>query len=419
MEYTKGEILQFVEENDVKFIRLAFCDMFGKLKNISIMPDELPRAFDSGISFDASVIPGFMNQTDSDLFLFPDPQTLVVLPWRPQHGRVVRFYCDVRLANGQPFDGDGRHILKKVIDRSFDMGYNCKIGTECEFYLFSEDENGVKKPHDNAGYLDVAPLDKGENVRREICLTLEQMGISPESSAHRQGPGQNEIDFKYSDALGAADNLITFKTVVDTVAARQGLTASFMPCPIKGTAGSGLHVNMSLYKNGFNIFKNDSKKQSAEAESFMAGIMKHISCMTVFLNPVVNSYERLGIFNAPKYITWSDQNRSQLIRIPKTSSVDYSRMEVRSPDPCCNPYLAFALLLSAGLDGIEENMKLDSPIDFDVNKASEKELEKIEVLPGNLIDAIDAAAKSEFIKKVLPQKTLDKYLFEKKAEAGR
>ena len=418
MEYTKREILQFVEENDVKFIRLAFCDMFGKLKNISIMPDELPRAFDSGISFDASVIPGFMNQTDSDLFLYPDPQTLVVLPWRPQQGRVVRLYCDVRLANGASFDGDGRHILKRVTDRSSDMGYTCKIGTECEFYLFAEDENGNQKPHDNAGYLDVAPLDRGENVRREICLTLEQMGISPESSAHKQGPGQNEVDFKYSDALGAADNLITFKTVVDTVAARQGLAASFMPCPVKNAAGSGLHVNMSLYKNGFNIFKNDSKKQNAEAESFIAGIMKYISCMTVFLNPVVNSYERLGIFEAPKYITWSNQNRSQLIRVPKTSGV-YSRMEVRSPDPCCNPYLAFALLLSAGLDGIEQDMKLDNPMDFDVIKASDKQLEKINMLPENLNDAIDVAAKSEFIKKVLPQKTLDRYLLEKKAEADK
>jgi glutamine synthetase len=416
MSYTKGDILKFVLENDVKFIRLAFCDIFGTMKNISIMPDELPRAFDSGISFDASAVKGFMNIEESDLFLRPDPNTLSVLRWRPQQGRVARFFCNIKKPDDSPFEGDGRDILTSVVRKAEELGYNCKLGPECEFYLFNLDDQGnpTKNPHDNAGYCDIAPSDKGENVRREICLTLEEMGIKPESSHHEQGPGQNEIDFKYSDPLTAADNLITFKSVVKTIASRNGLYASFMPKPLAEHSGNGLHVNLSLSKNGDNIF-NQKTKYSADADNFIAGVLNRIYEITAFLNPTVNSYERLGSFEAPKYITWSHQNRSQLIRIPAAKG-EYARMELRSPDPACNPYFSFALILMAGLEGIEKKTKLSSEINANLYNLSKKDQEKIKTLPQNLLDAINISKQSEFIKSVLPIKTIEKYFLIKQAE---
>lgn len=413
-DYTIQEVLQFVEENDVKFIRLAFCDLFGTLKNIAIMKEELPRAFTSGISFDASAIKGFMNVTESDLFLFPDPGTLSILPWRPQQGRVVRMFCDIRHPDGRPFAGDGRQYLKGVVEHAQRKGLVCKVGPECEFYLFEADENGqpTRIPHDRAGYLDVAPLDKGENVRREICLTLEEMDIRPESSLHEQGPGQNEIDFRYSDALTAADQLVTFRSVVKAVASRNGLYASFLPKPLEEHPGSGLHINMSLSQNGANLFKNREEGHSQLAESFLAGVLDHVREMTAFLNPLVNSYRRLGRHEAPGYVTWSHQNRSQLIRIPAAKGA-YARMELRSPDPSCNPYFAIGLLLEAGLAGIEEGRKLLPPTDMNLYTASPEQVRGIPKLPLSLIEAVEVAQDSAFLKRVLPKETLVRYLDER------
>lgn len=416
MKYTTNEILQYVQENDVKFIRLAFCDIFGELKNISIMVDELPRAFESGISFDASAVKGFMNVDESDLFLFPDPSTISILPWRPQQGRVIRFFCNIKHPDGSDFEGDGRAILKKAAQKAADMNFTCKIGTECEFYLFEADDNGqpTKIPNDRATYLDVAPADKGENVRREICLILEEMGIKPESSHHEQGPGQNEIDFQYSDTLEAADNLIVFKNVVRTVAAQNGLYASFMPKPIIDHSGNGLHINMSLSKNGFNIF-NKEAENSHNAESFIAGVMNRINEICVFLNPLTNSYHRFGSCEAPKYVTWSYQNRSPLIRIPAAVG-EYQRMELRSPDPACNPYLAFALLIHAGLEGIEKNLPLSPASNFDLYTQTKEKLANYAKLPETLDEAIQFGLNSSFIKEILPEKTITKFFEAKQNE---
>lgn len=414
MKYTMSEVLQFINDNDVKFIRLAFCDIFGMQKNISVMPGELARAFEKGIAFDASAISGFMNVEESDLLLFPDPSTLAVLPWRPSHGRVVRFFCDIRHPDGRPFEGDGRHILKKTVSKAAEMGYTCKIGAECEFYLFELDETGrpTMRTHDNAGYCDIAPLDRGENVRREICLTLEQMDILPESSHHEQGPGQNEIAFRYADALETADNLITFKSVVKTIAAQNGLFASFMPKPIADKSGSGLHINLSLAKNGVNIFQPHPGDGPDDAESFTEGILAHVREITAFLNPLTNSYVRLGKQQAPAYVTWSHQNRSQLVRIPAAQG-EYRRMELRSPDPSCNPYHAFSLLLAAGLDGIDRALSLRPPMN--VNLYLQRPVD-VELLPDTLGQALALARASTLVKTVLPARTAEKFLRQKEQE---
>jgi len=418
MTTTTHEVLEFVKENDVKFIRLAFCDLLGVQKNMSIMPEELPSAFENGVLFDAHAIKGFRDVTKSDLLLFPDPATLMVLPWRPGPGRVIRLYCDIRNPDKSVFQGDSRYLLKRVIERCDQMGYVCKIGAECEFYLFKTDENGdpTKETLDNGGYLDISPLDKGENIRREICLSLEEMGIKPETSHHEQGPGQNEITFKFSDVLEAADNLLTFKSTVKAVAARNGLFASFMPKPMLNKSGSGLHVNMSLYQNGFNIFRNDGK-HSKVAESFIAGILEKTPDMTLFLNPIANSYERLGKDEAPKYVSWSHQNRSQLVRIPAAIK-EKVRMELRSPDPSINPYLGFALILSAGLDGIDNELSLPSAIDVDLYKADESIIRNLVLLPDTLDKAIELAKNSNFIRNVIKDELLLKYLSIKEEESS-
>lgn len=417
MDYTVNEVLQYVSENDVKFVRLAFCDIFGTPKNISILSSELARAFSQGICFDASAVDGFMNVEESDLLLFPDPATLAVLPWRPAQGRVVRMYCNIRHPDGRPFEGDGRYLLQQAVQKAANAGYQCKIGAECEFYLFEMDEKGcpTRVPHDQAGYCDIAPLDKGENVRREICLTLEEMGIDPETSHHEQGPGQNEIDFKFSDPLSCADNLITFKSVVRNIAARNGLFATFMPKPIADKSGSGLHINLSLYKNGQNLFAGEYEQHNAVYHSFIAGILENIYDMTLFLNPSTNSYARFGSFEAPNYITWSHQNRSPLIRIPAASG-QYSRMELRSPDPLCNPYLAFTLLLGAGLEGIQNGLELSAPADFNLFTAEEESLSKFRILPQNLGEAAKAASDSEFVARHLPSETIEKMVTSKQSE---
>ena len=410
MTYAVKEVLQFIKENDVKFIRLAFCDLFGIQKNISIMPNELERAFKEGVSFDASAIKGFADVSKSDLLLFPDPSTLSVLPWRPQQGRVVRFFCDIRTPEKEKFIYDSRDILRNMIKKCMAKGYTPSIGTECEFYLFKTDEDGEPTmiTHDKGGYLDIAPIDKGENIRREICLCLEEMGISPESSHHEQGPGQNEIDFKYSDSLTAADNFITFKSVVKAIAARNGLFASFMPKPIEDNSGNGLHINLSLSKNGINIFENNKWDQES-VKSFIAGILSKVKEITLFLNPLVNSYERFGKFEAPKYISWSHQNRSQLIRIPAATG-EKTRIELRSPDSAINPYIAFALIIGAGLYGIENSIKLPEAINQNLYTAGDDILKNIDTLPESLEEALSIAKNSKFIKEIIGQEVLDRYI---------
>ncbi|MFB0920480.1 MAG: glutamine synthetase family protein [Oscillospiraceae bacterium] len=401
MLYSIDEVLDYVKEEDVKFVRLAFCDVFGTPKNVSILASELDNAFRSGISVDASAIAGFGEESHSDLFLFPDSTTLSVLPWRPAHGKVVRMFCDVKLPNGEDFELYPRALLKKTVAEAAKKGLNCCFGTEYEFYLFKNDENGQPTgiPMDTAGYMDIAPDDMGENVRREICLTLEEMGIAPETSHHEQGPGQNEIDFRDSDPVTAADNSITFKTVVRTVAARNGLTACFDPKPIANAAGSGMHINIS-----------PSMPRGGECfYSFMAGILDHISDMTLFLNPTAQSYLRLGSHKAPQYISWSPQNRSQLIRIPAAGR-GVNRVELRSPDAQANPYLAYALLIYAGLDGIERSLTPPPSADFNFFTASEKELAGYKKLPDSFAEAASAMKNSEFIKKHLPPQIIKEFI---------
>jgi len=418
MDITTKEVLEFVRENDVKFVRLSFCDLFGFQKNISIMPDGLMSAFEEGVSFDAHAIKGFGNVTESDLLLFPDPSTLSILPWRPGPGRVVRFFCGIKNPDGKPFPYDARNILKEVERRCRDMGYLCRMGAECEFYLFKNGEDGEPTgvTFDRGGYFDMQPLDKGENVRREICLTLAEMGIEPERSHHEQGPGQNEIGFKFSGALGCADRFLTFKSVVKAISARNGLHASFMPKPIPNAPGSGAHVNISLTQNGVNVFKNRDEGRSDAAENFIAGVLAKTPEMTLFLNPLTNSYERFGKFEAPIYVTWSHQNRSQLVRIPAAEGKKV-RMELRSPDPSINPYLAFALILSAGLDGVENKTPLPPSSDIDLYTADASLTKDFVKLPDSLDKAIALAEGSSFVKKVIGEELLKKYVTIKKEEA--
>ena len=399
MIYTSQEIMQYVKEEDVKFIRLAFCDLFGRQKNISILPSELERAFEHGVAIDASAIPGFGDEARSDLLLKPDPSQIAVYPWRPEHGRVVRMFTTITHPDGRIFSGDTRSLLKRVSEDASRKGFSMSFGPEAEFYLFnlSEDGTPTKIPYDTAGYMDIAPEDKGENVRREICLTLEQMGIRPETSHHEEGPGQNEIDFHYSEPLTAADNTITFKTVVRTIAARSGLFADFSAKPLDTQPGNGMHINISAYKDGSNVFSEVT-----------AGILKHIREMTVFLNPFENSYKRFGSHKAPRYIGWSKENRSSLIRIPAAAG-EYRRVELRSPDPMCNPYIAFTLLICAAIEGVEKHLELPEPSDFNIFTADEEQLNGFEFLPKSLTAARQAANSSDFIKRWLPKTILDGY----------
>ena len=400
MKYSKQEVIQYVQEEDVKFIRLSFCDVFGKQKNISIMPSELPRAFEYGIAFDASAIAGFGDETHSDLLLHPEADTLMILPWRPEHGRVVRMFCNITYPDGTPFECDSRTILKKAVQKAEDSGYQFFFGAEQEFYLFKLNENGepTKEPYDQAGYMDIAPEDKGENIRREVCLTLEQMGIRPESSHHEEGPGQNEIDFRYSDPLTAADNAITFQTVVKTVAQRNGLFADFSPKPLADKPGNGFHINMSV-----------KASDNVDNMNYMiAGILNKVADMTVFLNTTENSYQRFGSNKAPRYISWSSENRSQLVRIPAAVG-EYRRAELRSPDPSANTYLAFALMIYASLHGIQNKIELPPPADMNLYKADAATLATFKQLPGDLNTACMLAVNSSFIKEYIPAAILDIY----------
>lgn len=399
MNYTAKEVIQFVEEEDVKFIRLAFCDLAGVQKNVSVMPGELERAFTDGIAIDASAIDGFGGEIHSDLFLHPDPDTLTVLPWRPEHGKVVRMFCRVAYPDGRTFENDARSLLISAVKEAEKEGYRFNIGSEMEFYLFKTDDKGENTyvPYDKAGYMDIAPDDKGENVRREICLTLEQMGIIPESSHHEEGPGQNEIDFRYSDPLTAADNAVTFKAVVKTVAARNGLYADFTPKPLKNCPGSGLHINFSV-----------ASKAGDRNPSAIAGILNRIAETTLFFNPTEESYLRLGSDKAPAYISWSAENRSQLVRIPAAKG-KYRRAELRSPDPSANPYLAFAVLIYAGLEGIGKGLTLPEEADFNFYNADVNTLKKYEKLPSSREEAVRKAKDSDFVVKILPASIIEYY----------
>lgn len=393
--YTESEVLDFIEEEDVKFIRLAFFDISGKQKNISIMPSELPRAFKEGISFDASAILGFESPDKSDLFLQPDPSTLAILPWRPTSGKVVRMFCNIKNPDGSPYKKDYRTLLKNAIKLAKDeFGIEIYIGAEIEFYLFKLNEKGepTKEPFDQAGYMDIAPDDKGENIRREICFTLEQMGIIPEASHHEEGPGQNEIDFHYSDALTAADNTATFKWIVRTKAASNGLFADFSPKPLADKPGSGMHINIS--------YKSLKIEDKVDYLPYMlGGILNHIEEMTYYLNPSEESYDRLGEFKAPKYICWGKENRSALVRVP--SSKHDVRFEIRSSDPSCNPYLAFSLVIFAALDGIKNKITPPNPVGD--NLFNENFSNGLKLLPDTIDSARTFAANSSFIKNILSQ----------------
>lgn len=384
----------------MKFIRLAFCDIFGRQKNVSIISSELPRAFEYGIAIDASAIAGFGDVTHSDLLLRPDPETLMLLPWRPEHGRVVRMFCSIVCPDGTPFPCDCRALLKNTVAQAEEKGLKFLFGVEQEFYLFKQDENGepTKIPYDNGSYMDVAPEDRGENIRREICLTLEQMGIWPECSHHEEGPGQNEIDFRYSDPLTAADNAMTLQTIVRIVAQRNGLYADFGPKPLEGKPGNGFHINMSV----------QSSDGEDHLQHLLAGVLDKVEEMTAFLNPVPASYARFGGYKAPSYISWSRENRSQLVRVPAATG-EYRRAELRSPDPTANPYLALTLMIQAGLYGIAHGLTPPQSADVDLYRADAETLSRFRHLPRNLESAQATAARSEFLRACIPQAIVTQY----------
>lgn len=424
-KYTKQDIMRLVEEEDIEFIRLQFTDMFGTLKNVAITASQLEKALDNKCMFDGSSIEGFVRIDESDMYLYPDLNTFEIFPWRPQHGKVARMICDVYRPNGTPFEGDPRYILKKVLKEAADMGYTFNVGPECEFFLFHTDDEGrpTTISHEKAGYFDISPLDLGENARRDIILTLEDMGFEIEASHHEVAPAQHEIDFKYTNALKAADNMMTFKLVVKTIAKRHGLFASFMPKPVYGVCGSGLHINMSLCKDGVNIFNDHNAPNgvSKEAYQFIAGLMKHMKGMTLVANPIVNSYKRLiPGYEAPVYITWSEGNRSPLIRIPSTRGTNM-RIELRSPDPAANPYLLLASCLAAGLDGIKNELPIPESVEGNIYEMSKQELEErgIEAIPSNLSKACHYFEDDTFMKQVLGEHVHAKYLDAKRKEWNR
>ncbi len=422
MSNTKEDILRMAADDDVEFIRMQFTDIFGQLKNVAITRSQLEKAVNNEVMIDGSSIEGFARIHESDMYLQPDFDSYTVFPWRPQHGKVARFICDVYNPDGTPFVGDPRYVLKKTLKKAADMGYSFNVGPECEFFLFETDENGrpTTNTGDEAGYFDLAPLDHGSNTRREICIDLEKMGFEIEASHHEVAIGQHEIDFKYDEALRAADKIMTFKLAVKVLAKKNGLHATFMPKPLFGVNGSGMHTNMSLFKDGKNIFfdPNDSRQLSKEAYSFIAGILHHMKGMAAITNPLVNSYKRLVPgYEAPCYLAWSSSNRSALIRIPASRGAG-TRVELRCPDPSCNPYLNLAVCLAAGLDGIEKGMTPPDEVTdniFAMDKATRK-ANGIDSLPGSLEEALDELEKDEVIKETLGEHLLSQYLEGKRAE---
>lgn len=422
MHYSKEDILAMVEENGVKFIRLQFTDILGTLKNVAITDRQLEKALNNHCMFDGSSINGFVRVEESDMYLKPDLDTFVIFPWRPQQGKVARLICDVYMPDGTPFEGDPRYILKKAINKAKDMGYTMNVGPECEFFLFEVDNDGnpTLKTNDKGSYFDLGPIDLGENARRDMTLALEDMGFEIETSHHEVAAGQNEIDFKYADALVTADNIATFKYVVKSIAQRHGLYATFMPKPLHGVNGSGMHINISLIKDGKNAFHNEEDELglSSVAYNFIAGVLKHIKEICPITNPLVNSYKRLvPDYEAPVYIAWSAKNRSPLIRVPSARE-EGTRIELRSPDPSSNPYLVLACLLLAGLEGIKYNLEPPKCIDkniFDLNR-EERKRENIESLPESLHEAVAYMQKSDLVKEALGKNTFEYYIRAKEVE---
>ncbi len=415
-KYTKNDIFRIVEEEDIEFIRLQFCDIFGVLKNVAITSSQLEKALDNKCMFDGSSVEGFARIEESDMYLYPDLDTFEIFPWRPQQGKVARLICDVYMPDKTPFQGDSRYTLKKVIKEAADMGFRFDVGPECEFFLFHTDDNGLPTTltHEKAGYFDLGPTDLGENVRRDMVLTLEDMGFEIEASHHEVAPAQHEIDFKYDEALVTADNIETFKLAVKTIAKRHGLHATFMPKPKYGINGSGMHVNMSLAsEDGTNLFACESDKLglSETAYHFIAGLIAHAKGMAAVTNPLVNSYKRLVPgYEAPVYIAWSATNRSPLIRIP-ASRGNGTRVELRNPDPSANPYLVLALCLAAGLDGIKRGLEVPKSVDCNIFEMTDAERKAagIDVLPDNLKDAVECMKADSFIREVLGDHIFEKY----------
>ncbi len=414
-KYTNKEVLKLVEENDVKFVRLQFTDVFGILKNVAITSKQLPRVLEEGCMFDGSSIDGFARIEESDMLLKPDADTFEIFPWRPQQGKVARLICDVYTTDGEPYEGCPRYALRRVLAEAAKMGYTMNVGPECEFFLFHTDAEG--KPttitQDEGGYFDLAPIDKGEDARRDICLMLEDMGFEIEASHHEVAQGQHEIDFKYKDALATADSIMTFKIVVKSIAARHGLYATFMPKPIFGINGSGMHVNQSLCTNNGNAFydKNGELGLSKVAYNYIAGVMEHAKSIAAVTNPIVNSYKRLVPgYEAPCYIAWSAKNRSPLIRIP-ASRGSGTRVELRNPDPAANPYLAIALMLASGLDGIKRNLTPPPPVNRNIYEMTKVEMKELGIssLPGSLSDALELFKADPLVKQTLGEHIFNMY----------
>ncbi len=421
-KFSNKDILRLVEQNDVKFVRLQFTDVFGILKNVAITAKQLERVLEKGCMFDGSSIDGFARIEESDMLLIPDPDTFSIFPWLQSSGKVARLICDVYTTEGVRYQGCPRNVLKTTLKQAADMGYKVNVGPECEFFLFLIGADG--KPttitHDEGGYFDLAPMDKGEDARRDICLTLEEMGFEIEASHHEVAQGQHEIDFKYDDALQAADNIMTFKIVVKSIASLHGLYATFMPKPLFGICGSGMHTNFSLHANGTNVLYDKAGKLelSGIAYNYIAGIMEHIKPIVAVSNPTVNSYKRLVPgYEAPCYVAWSGKNRSPLIRIPASRGAN-TRVEVRNPDPTCNPYLTIALLLAAGLDGIKSGLTPPPAIDKNIYQMSEAEKNKLGILslPDNLYSALQEYKKSDLVRATLGEHIFNTYYESKSKE---
>ncbi len=424
-KYTKQDIMRLVEEEGVEFIRLQFTDIFGVMKNVAITANRLEKALDNKCMFDGSSIEGFVRIDESDMYLYPDLNTFTIFPWRPKESKVARLICEVYRPNGTPFEGDPRYVLRRVLEEAADMGYRFDVGPECEFFLFHTDDDGrpTTDIHEKAGYFDISPLDLGEDVRRDMILNLEEMGFEIESSHHEVAHAQHEIDIKYTNALRAADNLVTFKLVAKSIAKKHNMFASFMPKPIYGQCGSGMHINMSMEKDGKNVFNDYNSKSgvSEEGYHFIAGLLEHAKAMTLISNPLVNSYKRLvpGL-EAPMHICWSEGNRSPMIRIPSVRG-ENMRVELRTPDPSANPYLLLAVCLAAGLDGMKRKLKAPEPVDCNMYEMSKKELLErgIDFIPSNLSKACHYFEDDAFIKQVLGEHVHSKYLAAKRDEWNR
>ena len=420
----KAYVLRLAKEHDVRFIRLWFTDILGCLKSVAITIDELEEALEEGLGFDGSSIEGFARIDESDMVAVPDPNTFCLLPWRPKENAVARMFCDIYLPEGKPFEGDPRFVLKRNLAKASQEGYTFYVGPELEFFFFKSAEEPV--PLDQGTYFDLTPLDAATDLRRDIILSMEEMGIGIEYSHHEAAPSQHEIDFRYTDALTMADNVMTYRLVVKEIAMKHGAYASFMPKPLAGRNGSGMHVNMSLFKGERNAFfdPKDRHHLSKTAKQFLAGILVHVRELTLVLNQWVNSYKRLVPgYEAPVYVTWALRNRSDLVRIPmyKPGKESALRIELRSPDPACNPYLAFSAILAAGMEGIDKRYDLPPPTEVNVFGLSNQERAKrgIQMLPGSLPEAIELAQGSSLLRRALGDHVFESFIENKRIEDDR